>query len=104
MNRTMSRFVEIQSISDTGTALVKFRDEKSAVKALIRINNMEIKGKKYTSNKIHYYSYRAFSGQNKKRVFHALCDKDGNNVIDVNLSMFRNIIARAIICDLNIAR
>ena len=65
MNRTMSRFVEIQSISDAGTALVKFRDEKSAVKALIRINNMEIKGKKYTSNKIHYYSYRAFSGQNK---------------------------------------
>ena len=38
------------------------------------------------------------------RVFHALCDKDGNNVIDANLRMFRNIIPLAIICDLNIAQ
>ena len=34
----------------------------------------------------------------------SLCDKDDNNVIDVNLRMFRNIIPWAIFCDLNIAR
>ena len=31
-----------------------------------------------------------------KSKFHALCDTEGNNVIDVNLRMFRNIIPQGL--------
>ena len=51
----------------------------------------------------HYYSYIGLLVAKINCVFHTLCDKDGNNVIDVNLLMFRKIIARAI-CDLKIAQ
>ena len=37
---------------------------------------------------LYHYSCRAFSGQNKI----ALCDEDGNNVIEVNLRMFKTIL------------
>ena len=44
----------------------------------------------------YYYPYRAFGGHNKNRVFHALCDKEGN-IINIARAILL-IFARAL-CD-----
>ena len=49
----------------------------------------------FNTNKDYYYPYRAFGGQN--RVFHALCDKEGNILLILPGQYFFNI-ARTL-CD-----